>query len=220
MNIPAFTAQASLYRTSNRYRSSGAEFGGSIPAQSVVAAYYPGPSTQYRCNKCLQTCAFNKRDCVDFVVRFVSWWTPPPVALLLYAGCESDSTDCRDQCTRVGPFGSCCPKVCGPGNPSNPGEGCCDNDEGCVDQNDPDSRNGCCPSNQTVCGSKCCPAGFSCIGGLCTTGFPNTPPPPPPPDNGCMLFGGVQCGKKCCYGGLQCCGVFNGQPDCKTSCLF
>ena len=54
MSIPEFTAQASLYRTSNRYRSSGSEFSGLPPTQSVVAAYYPGRSTQYRCNKCLQ----------------------------------------------------------------------------------------------------------------------------------------------------------------------
>jgi hypothetical protein len=180
--------------------------------QSVVATYYPGPSTQYRCNKCLQTCAFNKRDCVDFVVRYVSWWNPP-AALLLYAGCESDSTDCRDQCARVGLFGSCCDKVCGPRNPSDPREGCCDADESCVDQNDPNSRNGCCPSNQTACGGKCCPAGFSCIDGLCTTGFPNTPPPPPP-DNNC-IFGGEPCMGKCCPIGTVCCGGSPGQPVCK-----
>ncbi len=38
MNIPEFTAQASLYRTSNRYWSSALNLGGSLPNQPVVPA--------------------------------------------------------------------------------------------------------------------------------------------------------------------------------------
>jgi hypothetical protein len=42
MNIPNFTAQASLYRASHSYRSSGSEFDGSLSAQSVFPAFYQG----------------------------------------------------------------------------------------------------------------------------------------------------------------------------------
>lgn len=211
MNMPEFTAQASLYTTSNRYRSSGSEVSGLPSTQSVVAAYHPGPTTQAICNGCLQVCSDNWRSCENAAIALF-WWDPFVLLTALRAKCDSTEERCRNGCADV-----CCPQLCGPGEPSTSGAGCCDADESCVDQNDPNSRNGCCPSNQTVCGSKCCPAGFSCIGGLCTTGFPNTPPPPL--DDGCMLFGGVQCGKKCCYGGLKCCGVFNGQPVCKTDCI-
>lgn len=211
MNIPEFTAQASLYRTSNRYRSSGSEVSDLPPIQSVVAAYHPGPTTRDNCNFCRRICWDNWSTCDSTVVAAFLWWSPGLMTALRFQ-CDSTEERCLNNCADV-----CCPQLCGPGDPST-GAGCCDEDESCVDQNDPNSRNGCCPSNQTVCDGVCCPAGFSCIGHVCTTGFPNTPPPPPP-YNGCTLFGGVPCGTKCCYGGLQCCGVFNGQPDCKTSCL-
>jgi hypothetical protein len=51
MNIPAFTAQASLYRTSNRYRSSGREAGNLWSGESVVPAYYPGPAGEAACGQ-------------------------------------------------------------------------------------------------------------------------------------------------------------------------
>lgn len=204
MNLPGFTAQASLYRTSNRYRSSGSEFSGLPSTQSVVAAYHPGPSTQQRCNMCLQSCAFERDSCLSFVDTWISWWNLP-VALLLYADCIDQAADCRDQCANP-PLGACCPKTCGPLNPSEPGEGCCDTGDSC-------------------CGGTCCPPNLVCYdGGICSEppppGFPTTPPLPPPPVNKCNLFeGGTPCGSKCCYGGLQCCGFFAGQPDCRTSCL-
>jgi hypothetical protein len=233
MNMPEFTAQSSLYRTSNRYRSSGSELSGLPSTQSVVAAYHPGPSTRKRCDMCLQSCANAKNSCEDFVAGLVSWWNPV-AALLLYAGCYSDAADCRDQCANP-PLGACCPKACGPLNPFEPGAGCCDGNEQCVDRYDPNSRQGCCPSGQSVCGGKCCAQGESCCGDTCCPStyycldgnfcsqYPSNvpfgnPPPPPPPDNNC-IFGGAPCGNKCCPPGWECCGVFNGQPDCKTSCL-
>lgn len=213
MNIPQFTAQASLYKTSNGYRSSGCEFSHLPSGQSVVAAYHPGPTTRAICNGCLQVCSDNWHSCESAAIGLFSWWNLP-LMIGLEAMCDSARERCHNDCADV-----CCPQRCAPGEPSTSGAGCCDADEGCVDQNDPNAREGCCPSNQSVCGGQCCPPGFFCMDNLCTTGFPKTPPPPSPPDNGCMLFGGVQCGKKCCYGGLQCCGVFNGNPDCRTTCL-
>jgi hypothetical protein len=187
MNIPQFTAQSSLYRTSNHYRSSAVEFDGSIPAQSVVAAYHPGPTTQYRCNKCLGTCAFDRDNCLNLVDTWISWWDP--LAQLLYAKCYSDAGDCIDQCSKP-PLGACCPKACGPLNPSNPGEGCCDTEDSC-------------------CGGTCCPPNLVCYdGGVCSDppspGFLPTTPPPPPTVNNC-IFGGEPCGKKCCFGDFVCC---------------
>ena len=130
MNIPAFTAQASLYRTSNRYRSSGFEAHGLRSSESVIAAYSPGQATLQRCRSCLNTCAFDRENCLAFADRAVSWWNPA-VGILLYAGCETDFADCRDKCgTGLGP---CCPKACGPRDPYNRADGCCDSDETCVE---------------------------------------------------------------------------------------
>jgi hypothetical protein len=89
-------------------------------------------------------------------------------------------------------------------DPFNPGSGCCDVGEHCVDQNDPNSRNGCCPSDRSVCGNSCCapgeyccgdsccPPGQPCTDGLCGVyppiippGTPPPGPPPPPPPGGC-----------------------------------
>src|SRR6476620_12455766 len=72
MSLPAYTAQASLYRTSNRYRSSVAEFSGSVPAQSVVAAYIPGPETQNRCKGCTDACDLVNDACLSWVAASVA----------------------------------------------------------------------------------------------------------------------------------------------------
>jgi hypothetical protein len=193
MNIPAFSAQASLYKTSNRYRSSGGEFSGLPSAQPVVGAYYPGPATVANCRSCYQVCRDNGFDCESALIELFGWWDPfGPWFSALRAECDATEERCRNNCADV-----CCPQLCGPD------AGCCDADEGCVDRNDPNSRDGCCPSNQAVCGGKCCPVGSSCVGNVCTTGFSNTPPPPPPPNN--CIFGGAPCGPKCCPPGLQCC---------------
>ena len=197
MNLPAFTASASLYRTSNRYRSSSSEFSSLPSTESVVAAYRPGPSTQARCNECLQSCANDRASCDSWVAGLLSWWNP--WAGYGYTRCASDAANCRASCSipRLGP---CCPKVCGPRNPSDPSEGCCDKGDSC-------------------CDGTCCPPNLFCYdGGICgeppPPGFPTTPPPPPPINN--CIFGGAPCGGKCCPIGTVCCGVLsNGQPDCK-----
>lgn len=197
MNLPAFTASASLYRTSNHYRSSSSELSSLPSTASVVAAYHPGPSTQARCNRCLQDCAFTLDNCLSFNDRWISWWNP--AGLFLNALCYSDAADCRDQCANP-PLGACCPKACGTRNPSDPSEGCCD-------------------KGDTCCDGTCCPSNLFCYGGgICgeppPPGFPTTPPPPPPINN--CIFGGAPCGGKCCPIGTVCCGVLsNGQPNCK-----
>jgi hypothetical protein len=238
MNIPEFTAEASLYKTSRHYRSSVADVGSLIADQSVVAAYYPGPSTQKGCDKCLQNCADDQSSCEDFALAasfFVPWG--PAV----YPICDDDAARCRRDCINP-PFGACCPKACGPRNPYDPREGCCDRNDQCVDQNDPNSRHGCCPSDQRVCGGKCCAKGDSCCGDTCCPAgffcrdgwicepqfigsFGVTPPKPRgrTPYVGLIAewcrHGETPCGATCCLPGLECC--YNVPPYtgvCRTSC--
>jgi len=229
MSIPEFTAEASLYRTTNRYRSSVSKIDGLPSAQSVVAAYFPGTATQAKCSECLAICAKVNVYC-NVVAAFSIFF--PPAAVAAFTACAAEAVLCAGGCAAP-VIGSCCPKVCGFPNPLDPGEGCCDQNETCVDRYDPNSRQGCCPSDQSVCAGKCCSKGESCCGDTCCppnyfcreggfcsefpSDFPNTPPPPPPINN--CIFGGAPCGSECCPPGLKCCGVFNGQPDCKTSCL-
>jgi hypothetical protein len=199
INMPGFSGEASLYGTRTRYRSFGAEFDCSLSGQSVVAAYHPGPATQYHCRLCLQDCANTLDTCLDFA-GVGSIFFPPGI---LQALCYSDARDCKDQCSTP-PLGACCPKACGPVDPSNPGEGCCE-------------------AEDTCCDGTCCPPNLFCYGGgVCdeppVPGFPNNPAPPPPPNN--CIFGGEPCGPKCCPPGLQCCD-YSAQfgPDCRTSCI-
>jgi hypothetical protein len=206
MNIPGFSAQASLYKTSNRYRSSGSELSSLPSTQSVVASYLTSPATQAICRDCHQVCFDNWSSCDRAAVAVFLWWDPF-LTTALRLDCDATERRCHNNCDDV-----CCPQRCGPDG------GCCDADEGCVDRNDPNSRDGCCPSNQAVCGGRCCPAGYSCIGNVCTTGFSNKPPPPPPLNN--CIFGGAQCGPKCCLPGLECCSYSREfGADCKDRCL-
>lgn len=232
MNLPAFTAQASLYKTSNRYRSSGVELGGSIPDQSVVAAYFPGPETQVKCNRCSEIALRNFAGClvIGGISCIASGPFYPICAGAALAACDLGLLSQQAVCA----YDDCCPKICGTPNPFDPGAGCCDANEQCVDRYDPNSRQGCCPSDQSVCGGKCCAIGERCCGDTCCPpnsscyegvcgGYPPfvTPgtPPPPEPVNNC-IFGGNPCGSKCCPIGTMCCGVFNGQPDCKPGSNF
>lgn len=259
MNIPSFTAQASLYRTSNRYRSSGGDFGCSIAVESVVApyipelspmdtvvlAYFPGPGTRHDCNDCLGgvakaliICGGTAAISAAAVCATTGWFTfglSCAGAAAAYGaaliGCNAAALVATGICAAT----TCCPKLCGVPNPFDPGSGCCDSDETCVDQNDPNSRHGCCPvgrdcgsvccaPGEKCCGEICCPLNYYCVDNRTCSEYPGTfanTYPPTPPDNGCYFFaGGSPCGSKCCYGGLQCCGVYeNGQPICKKSCV-
>jgi hypothetical protein len=232
MNLPAFTAEFSLYRSRNSYRVATAP-DISIPAQSVVPALTYEDNVN--CARCENKCNEQSAECAGYATA--SWLAGLlgcAVSGPLYPICAGGVTTayatanaicigklafCHAVCNASGE--SCCPVFCG-GH-------CCSKGETCL----PD---GCCPSNRQVCGGECCPNGYSCCGDTCCPpsafcrddgngkfcsdvpgNLPSTPSPPPPPNN--CLFGGAPCGSKCCPPGLECCGVFNGQPDCRTSCL-
>lgn len=241
MSVPEFTAEASLYRTSGRYRSSGSEGSVLWSGESIVPAYYPGTATQANCNRCLKTAQKNFGWCLGIggAGCGLGCIAAGPFYAACFASCMGgvlatcDVNLLRESAACA--LDDCCPKACGTPNPFDPGAGCCDKNEQCVDRYDPNSRGGCCPSDQIVCGGKCCAKGESCCGETCCPAgyfcrdgwicesqfigsFPTTPPPPAPVNN--CIFGGVPCGSKCCPPGLECCGLFsNGQPDCKMSCL-
>jgi hypothetical protein len=224
MTIPEFTAQASLYRTSNSYRSSSSsEHGDLWSGHGIVPAYFPGPAAKAACNNCLESALTDYFKCIatqGFPFSLIhcslgAWW---------------DAGSCI--------VDDCCPRRCGPPDVFDlAGSGCCDANEHCVDRSDPNSRSGCCPSDQTVCAGKCCAKGYSCCGDTCCPpnyfclggGFcsefpgPLLPPrgaqtPTPPPNN--CIFGGAPCGPKCCPPGLECCSYsVQFGAECKTSCL-
>ncbi len=230
MSIPEFTAEASLYKTSNRYRSSSAEFGGTVASQSVVAALTHDDTVN--CESCENRCNVTAAECTGIAVAA---WTAglavcavtgpfaPVCAIpvtgayaLANAGCLGKLAACRAiNCDSPG--SPCCPVFCELGH-------CCSHGETCMPQ-------GCCPSNQIVCGGECCGLGESCCGDTCCPpnyfcrdgGFcsefpsdflpPNSDPPKPPINN--CIFGGEPCGRKCCPPGLQCCG----DGECRGSCI-
>lgn len=231
MNIPEFTAEASLYRTSGRYRASVSAKGDLPSGESIILAYFPGPATQAVCDTCLKKAVRDHVICLGLAggACLASGPFYPLCFGAAAASCWAKLGWDVGECV----IDDCCPKLCGGINPFAPGKGCCDENETCVDRYDPNSRGGCCPSDQIVCGGKCCAKGESCCGETCCPAgyfcrggwicerefigsFPTTPPPPPV--NNC-IFGGAPCGNKCCPPGLVCCGVYGGQPDCKTSCV-
>ena len=238
MNIPKFTAQASLYRTSGHYRFSPSDSGGVPSNESVAPAYFPGSETQARCSGCLEGCAEALAYCsIGPATTFATcgWWNPicTAVAAAAQGACNLASASCSAVCA----FTTCCPNPCGFPNPFEPGQGCCDRGENCVDRNDPNARQGCCPADQIVCAGRCCPKGHSCCGGECCPpdmhcvnnsctypsfgGGPPPPPPPPPPhpfgiEYLCPL-GWTRCGNYgCCAPGLECCG----DGSCKRDCTY
>ena len=174
MNIPAFTAQASLYSSSRRYRSSITESDAkSSSGHSIVPAYMPGPATQHECAVCTGLCDKVMEGCAIIVVAGVSavcvgtlgFGCPAAVAAgeTILVGCAEAYAACIGYCNIpswvpvVG--GYCCPKICGPPNPlEGSGSGCCDHGEVCVDLSDPNSREGCCPVGH-FCDGKCCAQG-------------------------------------------------------------
>lgn len=232
MTMPGFNAETSLYKTSGRYRASASECGALSSSESVVLAYFPGLETQARCNGCLEGCVKALAYCsIGPAATFAAcgWWNPicTAAAALAQGACNLASVTCEAVCALT----TCCPNSCSFPNPLEPGKGCCDEGENCVDFNDKNSRHGCCPSDQSVCGGKCCtkgdrccgneccPAGWFCSDGVCTQSvpFPSGPPPEPEPPQRFDIcpWGKTPCNGKCCEPGLECC------PDgvCKWTCV-
>jgi hypothetical protein len=189
MNIPGFSAQAALYRSSRRYRAS-TSFGltGSQDGTAVTLAYYPSDPSD--CNSCVDGCNNALAWCLAGAVFF-----PPAIA-----GCDSAYLGCAGACMFSK---ACCPKRCE--FSLDFGDGCCDENEQCVDRYDPNSRHGCCPVGQLVCGGKCCPEGATCCGSDC-----------------CRVNLGMKCcGMECCPTDQQCCAGRCCPPDmkcCGTEC--
>jgi hypothetical protein len=234
MNLPAFTAQASLYRTSRHYVSLASVVYGSALTQSVVTAQ--SGERFAGCDACEISCSKGNVRCqavasaayTGAMIGCVATGPFAPVCEAIAAGayagaiggCYAWFAECMaEECWLPG--GDCCPVFCELGH-------CCSEGETCI-------PHGCCPNDRTVCGGTCCAVGETCCGDTCCPSnyycldgnfcseYPSNipfgnPPPPPPPVNNCV-FGGAPCGSKCCAPGLQCCGVFQGQPDCRTSCI-
>ena len=237
MNIPAFTAESSLYRTNTRYHSSVAELRDAIPAGSVVAALNYDDTAN--CEACENKCNDQAFDCN--AVATLTWTlglagcaifgpfapacaVPVTAAYALAVGvCTAKLAACTGICYLPG--NRCCPVFCELGH-------CCSHGETCT-------THGCCPPGQAVCNGECCPEGYNCCGDICCPnnccggtccdagvpccgdkccGFDPGPPPPPPPNN--CIFGGAPCGPKCCPPGLQCCSYSpEFGADCRTSCI-
>jgi hypothetical protein len=253
MNIPQFTAQASLYRTRGQYSAAWSDVGALLPAETIVPAYYPGSGTQRDCSNCLEAVAKGLIICdgtaavtaavVCATTGIISFGISCAVAAGALAAALATCDGAALVATGVCAATTCCPKLCGTPNPLDPGRGCCDADEACVDQNDPNSRNGCCPRDQRVCAGKCCAAGESCCGDMCCPqpnhccggsccapyepccgdrccSFlpPPDTPPPPPPKHGCPS-GNAPCGFPDSSGVIRtCCGP--GLECCNYSAEF
>jgi hypothetical protein len=198
MNMPGFTAEVSTYRSRGRYVGrAGSD--ASASGAAVELAYRPGPATERNCQSCRDGCDSSAEICAaDAQTILLGCIFPPDCAIAAAAygealtSCYTSNLICKGTCE----FTDCCPKICGFPNPLDPGSGCCDHGEHCVDENDPNARDGCCPADQSTCGGKCCAPGDTCCGdACCPAGFT------------CQQ--GVCCGPYDHVCGGQCCGAFN-----------
>lgn len=157
MKMPGFSGETSLYRTTGRYASSTSVFADLQPTQLLMPAYFPGPESQAKCQACIEQCLLVWGICTAGAV----FW-PPAIA-----ACALELMGCQGYCLIPGFPSDCCPKLCRLEPFNQPGGGCCDADEQCVDPGDPNSRSGCCPRDQRVCGGRCCGKGATCCGNEC-----------------------------------------------------
>jgi hypothetical protein len=168
-------------------------------------AFYPWPSeaTQAICNACLKQCAETLGVCTTAAMAPLLACTGGPAACAVAAGiagaalstCVTTNLGCGAVCT----FDRCCPNACEIPNPFEPGSGCCDEGEGCVAVDDPNSRHGCCPPDQLVCGGRCCAKEERCCNGVCCQGACA-------PDGSCCAAPSGICGSSCCPPFSNCCG--------------
>jgi hypothetical protein len=231
-----------LYRSTRRYTASASHSPGWPGDSAVVLAYYPGSETQARCSDCMGTCATAHAECSAAASALLAGCFFPPAcpAAAAAAGaalgaCDTASLTCQGICEAT----KCCPKLCGFPNPLDPGSGCCDHGEHCVDSSDRNARDGCCPSDRAACGGRCCDPGDRCCGstccpagwfcsadGNCTQYVPFGGPGPGKPPR----FGGINprfcrrgetpCGNQCCAAGMECCwNAWSKSMQCMTNCL-
>ena len=206
MNIPEFTAQASLYKTSNSYRSLA--FDRASLQRIVLVPQLGGPGFEGYGN-CISDCMDkhpNSKDAVKLCVRSCRdpGGTSPGPRVGYGPSCGNSPPE---SCAYYRAF--CCAVI--PGFPFSCAAICEEYYDICLE----DSRRECLIARHgPLTGGSSYPLTVESPSSI---PFGN-PPPPPPPVNNCIL-GGAPCGTKCCPPGLECCGIFNGQPDCKTSCL-
>lgn len=249
MNIPSFTAQASVYRSQGTYRVAALSSSTSARVDAIVPAFIPSETSQDACRGCTDRCDNLRNICMGKVAIeaaeacLFSFGTgcagAAAWALIETGGCYAHYAECFGVCQIPdNPVwkSKCCPKVCGIPTPGVSGSGCCDHGETCKGLGaHENTRDGCCPvgrdcgevccaADEKCCGEICCPTDYYCLDGRTCSQFPGTfqdIPAPPRPESNCYFFeGGSPCGNKCCYGGQQCCGVDStGGPICKDSCL-
>src|SRR4030095_14310592 len=140
MNIPKFTAQASLYRTSRHYRMTATfddTYGTMYPALSITDFVKISP------------------DLLDF---YLTWVNPRACCENCLASIPCVDESCRRQrlsfCTHkcdAYDIGGC---ACPPGRPVCEGQ-CCREGEVCT------TDDGCCSPNQ-ACNNRCCGYGEKC----------------------------------------------------------
>jgi hypothetical protein len=136
----------------------------------IVPAYRPSQAVQDACYTCGTHCQRDMAICTALAMAPLAACVFPPACAVAaavaggaLAACDTKLLACQAICN----LDDCCPKRCGPGNPLDGGDGCCDADEQCVAIGDPNSRQGCCPSGQAVCGGSCCKPGEHCCGPNC-----------------------------------------------------
>jgi hypothetical protein len=140
---------------------------------TIVPAYhirFGGPASA-ACATCTNDAAETLAECLASAATLVglSCFFPPACPIAAAAGgaavglCETQFGYRMAKCELT----PCCPKRCGPSNLFDPGSGCCDDGEQCVDQSDPNAREGCCPVGRSVCSGNCCRDGETCVQGVC-----------------------------------------------------
>jgi hypothetical protein len=224
VSLPAFTADASLYRSRTTWR---APYGGYGAAAAQITPAWSEHDDR-ACSDCLESCAEALGWCIAGVGATAIFC--PPCAAAALAGCDTTSVSCIAYCHL--PTRACCPTFCRPGK-------CCGHGENCVADDDPQASHGCCPAGVPVCGDDCCspgdfccgdtccPSGWFCQHGSCVQypgfGTSTPPPPPPPPPDAAHVCDAVPGGEPCfnsqrwicCPPGLECCGP----RGCRVSCV-
>lgn len=222
MSVPSATAEYSLYKTSQHYRS----VAGAAPMNNSVQL---ADSTCV--DECIRECTFaggHTFECEPVCeISCGDGGLPPRPPQFCDAGYK--------ECFRTGLRPHCCPETsecCHFYDPTTlrdrldccpPGKECCGNYSGCynpITQQCHPSGIWDCPANRLLCNGNCCqlgevctPQGCSapervCQGKRCAPGEQCTPQGCCPPDRvtseGCCPAGQALCGDKCCGPGWSC----------------